>query len=84
MEKKTDMAKVSAIVCQGPTGETVHDVIATFADGSQKTVHTFQGQTKMGDVLRAAFSPPLRDVTAIRILTKKSPSWVSWFEIGVE
>jgi hypothetical protein len=84
LEKKGAVAELSAVVSQVPEGETQHEVVATFADGTQKVVHTFEGKTKSGDVLVAKFNPPLQNVTAIRILTRKSPSWVSWFEITIK
>jgi hypothetical protein len=84
LEKKGPVAEITAVASQHPEGETQHEVIATFADGAQKVVHTFEGKTKSGDVLVARFNPPLQNVAAIRILTRKSPSWVSWAEITVK
>jgi hypothetical protein len=84
LEKKQTVSEMSLVVSQYPDGETQHEVIAGFADGTSKSVHTFLGKTKTGETLSAKFDPPLRDVTAIRIVTKKSPSWVSWAEITVK
>ncbi len=83
--KKPSLVKGLALtVSQKPAGNTIHEVKATFIDGSEKIVHTFTGPTKSGVVLRAKFDPPLEKVAAVRVTTRKSPSWVGWTEITWE
>jgi hypothetical protein len=71
------------LVAQYPAGDTLHRVYAYFADGSHELVAEFSGPTSDNDWLEAEFDPPLEGVTAIRVETLSSPSWVSWKQIEV-
>jgi RNA polymerase sigma factor (sigma-70 family) len=82
-DKPRTVNSLSASVSQQPDGATVHELTATYADGSQELVHVFKGVTNRGDVLNATFVPPLLEVDSIRILTVESPSWVCWCDIDV-
>ena len=83
-EKPRAIAELSATVSQEPDGATEHAVTAAFADGSRRVVHTFKGTTKDQQVLTATFDPPLQKVTAVRIDTRRSRSWVAWSELAVK
>jgi len=83
-DKPRVIKELSATVNQQPDGPTEHAVTAFFADGSSRVVHTFKGATKSGQALEAAFTPPLQKVTALRIDTRRSPSWVAWSELSVK
>ena len=83
-DKPRAVKALSATVSQQPNGATEHVVTAFFADGTQRTVHTWKGTTKAGQVLDASFAPALDQVAALRIDTRRSPSWVAWSEIAVK
>lgn len=70
-------------VAQWPAGETVHRVTATQSDGAIVQVVTFRGRTAQDDVLAYTLPAPLADVTAVRVETQSSPSWVAWREVEV-
>jgi hypothetical protein len=74
---------IRLLVAQYPAGDTLHRVYAYFADGSHELVAEFSGPTSDNDWLEAEFDPPLEGVTAIRVETLSSPSWVSWKQIEV-
>jgi hypothetical protein len=74
--------EVRLTVDQDPAGPTVHQVRFRI-NGQWQIVHTFSGQTKIGDVLTLALTPPAVSVTDVRIDTVTSPSWVAWYEIEV-
>jgi hypothetical protein len=69
-------------VAQFPAGRTVHDVAVSVDGGALTVVQVFDGTTAEGDVLEAAFGPIDR-VTAVRVTTRTSPSWVSWKEVEI-
>ena len=83
-DKPRAIKELTATVNQQPNGPTEHVVSAVAADGTVRIVHTFKGVTKDGQVLKATFAPPLTNVTALRIDTWRSPSWVAWSELSVK
>lgn len=74
---------VRLTVAQHPPGQTTHRVDLRTPDGTEQ-VHRFDGPTDAGEVLEVTLDEPVADVTAVRITTERSPSWVSWTEIEVE
>ncbi|MBN1304431.1 MAG: discoidin domain-containing protein [Anaerolineales bacterium] len=78
------VSSLRLLVAQYPAGSTVHRVqIKTTASDTFETVFEFQGNTRDSDWLEFEPIVPLEGVTAIRIQTISSPSWVSWKEIQV-
>lgn len=75
--------RVTLRVAQYPAGETIHQVWAIVADGSRVLLREFDQITQDDDVLEINLSAALSDVTAIRVETLASPSWVAWKEIEV-
>jgi hypothetical protein len=74
--------EVRLTVNQYPAGPTVHRLL--FRVGGQwQDVHTFSGQTQIGQVLTWTPPQPVGGVTAVRIETVSSPSFVAWYEIEV-
>ena len=67
-------------MAQYPEGPTVHRVFVRRADGLEQ-VHEFSGATRPGDWLVFIPPTPLDGVTAVRVDTPSSPSWVAWSEI---
>lgn len=74
--------EVRLTVNQYPPGPTVHRLLFRIAGGWQ-VVHTFSGQTQIGQVLTWTPSQPITGVTAVRVETVASPSFVAWYEIEV-
>jgi hypothetical protein len=77
------LGRIRLLVAQYPAGDTLHRVYAYYADGRREVVAEFSGPTSDNDWLEAEFDPSLEGVTAIRIETLSSPSWVSWKQIEV-
>jgi hypothetical protein len=76
---------INLLVNQSPTGNTVHEIYkaATIA-GPWTLVETLSGSTSSFQLIQRCYSAaPLTNVGAIRINTVSSPSWVSWYDIGV-
>jgi hypothetical protein len=76
------VAGVRLRVAQFPAGRTVHEVAVSVRGGPLRVVHTFDGATQGGDVLEATLAA-VADVTAVRVTTTVSPSWIAWAEVEV-
>lgn len=74
--------QVRLTVDQWPSGATVHEVRFRVGDRWQ-LVHTFDGVTNINEVLHVPLPTPVTGVTAVRIDTLASPSFVGWYEIEV-
>jgi predicted amidohydrolase YtcJ len=74
---------VRLTVEQYPPGPTRHIVWGRLADGELVQLAEIAGETDMFDVLEVTADEPWV-VTAIRVETVESPSWVAWREIEVE
>ncbi len=81
LDRPRDVGTVRLTVSQYPAGDTAHFVYGRTKAGKLILLHGFSGTTTDGQVL--SFSPPApwHDLTAIRVETRASPSWVSWREI---
>lgn len=75
--------EVRLLVAQYPAGGTVHQILVRHTDGTLQAVHEFRQTTQDGDWLTFRPEPGFEDVTALRIYTLQSPSWVAWKEIQV-
>ena len=72
------------LVSQWPAGATRHEIaIRRRGSDAFAVVHVFAGRTRDGDWLTWRPDRPLRGVTAVRITTLESPSWVAWREVQV-
>jgi hypothetical protein len=74
---------IRLVITQSPAGDTIHQVWAGPAPDQMTLVHTFEGYTVDEQVLEYEPETPLENVRYIRVITKKSPSWVGWKEIEV-
>ncbi len=79
----TAVQRVGMTVSQWPPGSTRHQVWATTAGGAELLVADFVGFTTVDMALTYDLPVPLEDVTAVRVLTLESPSWVGWGEVEV-
>jgi hypothetical protein len=74
--------EIRLAVGQFPAGRTVHRLLLRVA-GSLQEVRTFDGQTSEGQTLTWRPAAPSAGVTAVRVETLVSPSFVAWNEIEV-
>ncbi|MEP2772041.1 MAG: discoidin domain-containing protein [Fulvivirga sp.] len=75
--------RLKLVVAQHPPGETTHEIWTYNNAGIKKRIYRINDSTFNNQVIdwRLSFSIP--DVRRLRLLTKKSPSWVAWKEIEV-
>ena len=76
------VGEVALLVAQDPAGSTSHRVLGRLANGSYIVLGKLDGATKDSSWLRVT-GGPWEGLTAIRIETSSSPSWVAWREIQV-
>jgi hypothetical protein len=72
--------EIRLVVNQFPSGRTVHRVLARIGGGLQE-LHTFDGDTSIGQTLDLKLPQPVANVASIRVETDVSPSFVAWYEI---
>ena len=83
LRSPTDVAYLELLVTQEPAGATTHKIYAGSTPNPQTQVHQFDVVTKSGSKLGVVFSPTLKNIRYIRIVTTTSPSWVGWSEVKV-
>jgi uncharacterized protein (TIGR03437 family) len=75
---------VRLTVDQSPSGPTVHDLyLQSDGKAQPQLVNEFNGVTQDQQVLTWTATQPMLGVTAVRVLTTASPSWVGWREIEI-
>jgi hypothetical protein len=74
--------EIRLAVGQTPNGHTVHRLLVRTGSGLQE-VQRFAGDTSDDQTLLWRPSSPLAGVTAVRVETDESPSFVAWKEIEV-
>lgn len=74
----TRLAQITFTVAQTPAGATTH-LIEGLSRGAWSTLGRFQQTTSENQTLTWKGSA---DVSAVRVTTSRSPSWVAWHEIG--
>jgi hypothetical protein len=77
------IGEIRLTVGQWPAGNTVHQVWVGASRDNLKQVHEFSGREFDYDVLNYIPISPLEGIRYVRIVTIKSPSWVSCREIEV-
>jgi len=83
LQKPSTIDTIRLFVAQEPEGPTVHRVLGKGESGNYKLLHEFNGVTHEGEVLEYTSPQPWEDIRFVRIVTTRSPSWVSWHEIQV-
>jgi hypothetical protein len=83
LDRPATVARIRLRVAQHPAGHTVHRIAVSIRGGPLRVVRVFDGPTQGGQVLQATFDRPIDGVTAVRVTTTSSPSWVAWSEIEV-
>lgn len=67
---------------QAPAGKTTHEILVSDGGNIFRLVgEILEEFTQDGVPITHTFDPPLKGVKKIWITTKKSPSWVAWYEI---
>ncbi len=79
----TSVAGIRLTVAQYPAGPTDHEVYGRARDGPLVKLHLFNGATQDAMVLASTPGHPWTGLTAIRIVTNASPSWIAWKEIEI-
>jgi hypothetical protein len=75
--------RVQLVVAQSPSGPTTHAVLGQEADGRWHLLTTLHGTTRDGQVLDVRLPRASTPVRFVRVVTRRSPSWVAWKEIRV-
>ena len=75
--------RIELVVAQNPTGDTVHIVRGRDRQGRLHLLKVVARQTGDGDVIAVKPKRPWHGITAVRVTTVESPSWVAWKEIRV-
>ena len=71
------------VVAQSPVGATRHVILAKAEGGPWRQLASLHGTTRDGQVLDLRLSKASQPVRWVRVVTRKSPSWVAWREIRV-
>ncbi len=74
---------IRLVVTQSPAGDTLHQIWVGSSSDQLTLLHTFEGYTVDGQVLEFKPENPVENVRYLRVVTRKSPSWVGWKEIEV-
>jgi dipeptidyl aminopeptidase/acylaminoacyl peptidase len=81
--RPTAIRSIQLVVAQSPSGETIHAIRGRTATGERKLLRVVNRVTHDNDVITIRPIRPWRGITAVRISTVESPSWVAWKEIRV-
>ncbi len=81
--KPSTIGLIRLVVTQSPAGNTLHEVWGGETADQLQLLHTFESYTSDGQVLEYKPGSPLENIRFIRVITRKSPSWVGWREIEV-
>jgi uncharacterized protein (DUF1800 family) len=76
-----DITQVRLLTAQAPAGPTDHVILVGSAPNPTTVYATLQGQTDGGMWLES--KKPASWVRYVRVLTRSSPSWISWKEIEI-
>lgn len=79
----TTISKISLNVNQFPSGNTKHVIMGGPSEDQLKELEQIVSFTENRDWIYTSFTSSFDNIRYIRIITEKSPSWVSWREIEV-
>ncbi|CAF4778015.1 unnamed protein product [Rotaria socialis] len=65
-------------VGQNPNGATLHEIYMGTSSTTLSLVTTWNSYTSSGEWLNTTYNPMVTGITAIRVSTVSSPSWVAW------
>ena len=75
--------RIQLVAAQSPPGPTTHVVLGRSAGGRWHTLASLRGTTRDSQVLDVRLPRPSTPVRWVRVVTRRSPSWVAWKEIRV-
>ena len=83
LETPMSIGKIRLVTGQSPEGNTRHQIWVGSSRDSLYLLHTFEGFTT--DLQALEFNPetPLTNIRYVKVITRESPSWISWREIEV-
>jgi hypothetical protein len=81
--KAVSLSEIRLWVAQYPDGEIVHQILLRDSRGNLTEVHRFEQFTRSGEWLNFTPETPIPEVTAVRVNTLFSTSWVAWSEIEI-
>jgi hypothetical protein len=74
---------IRMVTSQSPAGETRHQIWVGPTREALYLLHSVEGFTADNQALEFTPEAPLENVRYVRVVTRQSPSWVSWREIEV-
>ncbi len=83
LREPASIGSIRLVPSQLPSGYTRHQIWVGASRDTLYLLHTFEGNTYDGQTLEFLPETPIKNVRYIRVVTKESPSWVSWREIEV-
>jgi hypothetical protein len=83
LEAPATIASIRLVITQYPAGKTIHQVWVGPTADQLYLLHTFEDFTIDAQVLTFKPENTIENVRFIRVITRKSPSWVGWQEIEV-
>ncbi|MFN2143724.1 MAG: cellulase family glycosylhydrolase [Anaerolineales bacterium] len=78
-----EVGLIRLVITQFPAGETLHELWVGATSDQLYLLHSFEGNTVDGQVLEFQPDSPVEGVRFLRVITRRSPSWVGWQEIEV-
>ena len=75
--------RIELVVAQYPAGNTIHVIRGRMSNGRLKLLKVVAGYTTDNEVIKMKPKYAWRGITAVRVTTLESPSWVAWKEIRV-
>jgi F5/8 type C domain len=75
--------RVQLVVAQSPVGATRQVVLGKNEGGRWRQLASLHGTTHDGQVLDLRLPKALQPMRWVRVVTRRSPSWVAWKEIRV-
>jgi hypothetical protein len=84
LEKSSTIQTIRLLPGQSPNGETEHIIFGLSPGETEPVVlHTFEGFTNDKQWLAYTPDTPWKNIDKVAVGTRRSPSWVAWFEIVV-
>jgi len=74
---------IRMVTSRTPAGETRRQIWVGLTRDALYLLHTMEGFTSDNQGPEFKPDPPLKTVRYVRVVTRQSPSWVSWREIEV-
>ncbi len=83
LDGQYDISRIELIPSLSPAGNTTQEIFVSTDLSSWKSVDIFSIYTTDKNPIERNFTKTLTNVRGVKILTKSSPSWVSWLEVEI-